>query len=271
MSIVSYKFPLKDINGEPREVSVMYKDGTLVFPADYDYEFEVAAIEFGYPESECRYVFENWDESPEDIIGVFARPGPWVLARATVDWAWHAIQYASKELKNFDIIEVKYPDTRERIREAGIKTGKKYGDLFDLYQDIYEICRQVSPFGEANDFCHNMLVSHMFILSDIFKYNFVSTNSMVRKATDVIAYANSFALQTKLNADEEKLWSEIYETNNYIDTYAATAMVGRELAKMALGDKGWAAERLWQIRRIIDLFDAKDQADPWPPVTLPIP
>jgi len=284
----SLKFEIGGAGGQKHSAEVMYEDGTLSIKG-YDYEYDQAMVEFGETETDCIKAVQEWEVNPEAVIIRNLNDDPGIYVRVAVDWAEHGLQHALYLFSDKKLPGDKHSGIGKRARFKRICLDQKIHVRHETYANLFvraiELCQSVlSKKREKLDYeCISSKVYQYieYMTDETFKDDIANleiewpgtppvkdfpgnTNARIENSVAVVNLV-LFALSLTYSYFWRwKGFGESFFENNMDATVYGVATNAKVIADRSYIQSRFFSERLWQVRRLIDVINSNRNKRKWP-------
>lgn len=260
MTDKSYTFKAIDSTGAYRNAVIDY-DGYLTIEG-FDYEYEKSMVEFGEWKSECLTAAEHWANGKPEKVMVEVALDPFMLTRITIDWAKHTVTELLQLLDQYEfgVEEIKFG-------VAGtVEPAETYGDIFRValrlcedsikYAQEHRAMKESGPRkkyvalatainGYKDYLSRASIINYLERIHRGCTYAVIGVYALLELSRIAVDARHFYAMDNRLIAEKiEKVAEYCRKLAHAVKK--RNARIPEELEE----------ERVWQIRRFIDIIDA---------------
>jgi len=267
MSDKTYEFFCTNQKLDSLRVTINY-DGSITI-RDFDYEYEQSMVEFGENPSECLNTWNIWSSGQPEKIFTGLSVDAYELTKIAIDWLKHAVtnllqildelEFGLKKISAGDIVKERAPQTYGDVFRISIKLCEEAIDYSSEHRkdmSKFSIIK-IDLFSQVDsykDFLQDkQIVAFLESIHPATTYGILATWKLLEIAKVFLGSNYEYAFY-KLS-----MRSSIQEIAVYCRKLAyVVAHPGFRIPKES------DEERVWQIRRFIDIIDAVKNYRPYP-------
>lgn len=230
------------------------RDGELLF-LDYDIEYDLSMSEFGEPKSQAVTLFEHWKQNEIRFIARYLRIPNDRSVLIAMDWGEHVLPIFKKtfprDQRPWNVIRI----AREFV------SGKRLaGELIDATETLRHFVNE--EYHKTSSSAHSVAEAIVFAASTFTGYEAEYEAGAVRQG--VVAAATAAANAAAYSAPPKTAIGVRHGTviKSKTPIFAPHIATGQFVE----WDEAFRRERLWQIRRFLDVESAFFRGKPWPPL-----